>query len=86
MITHNETKKGIKALQNNQLGTKPKITQTRDEALKLKQTRIETQLNRKDRSLQININLDRSPRKLNSEDRSPQNNSGSRIRLLWIKA
>ena len=44
MITHNETKNGIRALQNNQLGTKPKITQTKDEALKLKQTRIKTQV------------------------------------------
>lgn len=44
MITHNETKKGVKALQNNQFGTKPKITQTKDEALKLIQTQTETQV------------------------------------------
>ena len=44
MINYSETKKGIKALQNNQLGTKPKITQTRDEALKLKQTWNQTQV------------------------------------------
>ena len=44
MITHNETKKEVKPSKNNQLGTKPKITQTKDEALKLKQTRIETQV------------------------------------------